>query len=178
MNRRTLLKFGVAGTALLAVGGVGVSLQSSAPAPQPVDGLRVLSDQEHAALHAIAEALLPGTRGFPTAAEIGVATKVDTALSHMHPSDVFEIKMIIRMMENGLFNFVFNRNLRPLSRQTVEVRQSILDSWRIGKPWPTRAMFKSIHDLCAASYYTDPRVFPHIGYPGPPDFRALEVVRP
>ena len=77
MKRRSLLKLGLGGGAILALGGVGLSLRGPTRSRPVPEHLRVLSERQYLTLAAVAHRVCPPREGAPTADEVQVATKLD-----------------------------------------------------------------------------------------------------
>ena len=91
-TRRSLLKKGLFGGGLLALSGVGLSLQSSYVAHPPNVGLKILTEQAYGTLLALIQHVLPSQEGFPATDEnYRVAERVDALLAKMHPADGEEL---------------------------------------------------------------------------------------
>src|SRR5262249_47486694 len=78
LSRRSLLKRGLLGGSLLALGGMGfLALRGGRAVPLPPEGLRVFSPREYAVLDAVARRLVRPRKGWPTVDELGVALAAD-----------------------------------------------------------------------------------------------------
>src|SRR5687767_11904154 len=79
LSRRSLLKRGLMGGALLAVGGgSALALRRTKLVPLPKEGLSVLDPVEYAIMHAIGARVVPAREGFP---QLDVAANVDKILA-------------------------------------------------------------------------------------------------
>jgi hypothetical protein len=162
LNRRRLLAGGVAA---LAVAGVGLAAWPGAQRPAP-DGLRVLSPAEWSTIAALAEAVLDvSSEDRPTAATVDVATLVDAFLDRLHPATANETRTAVQLLENGLSGFVLDRRLGPFSRQSLGERRRIVRTWQTSRLSLPRTVIKALVGLVLASYWSDPRTFPFVGYP-------------
>lgn len=171
-TRRALLGAGVAGVALVALGGVGLSLQGTVMRA-PARALKVLDAREYSILAAIVEALLPGGEGLADGLALAVPERVDDALATWHPEPAGEFRQVLRLMENAVFGFVFDQRVRPLSALPLERRARALDAWRTSAVPVRRAAFKAVCNLCNFAYWAQPETWPFVGYDGPPDFSGL-----
>jgi len=168
-SRRSLLRLGLAGSAVLAVGGIGLSLRPPVAVPSP-GPLRVFSAREHSICAAIADTMCPGGVGLPTATELGVAAKLDALLSTVHPGVGKEIRQVLHLMENPLAALAFDGRLTPFSHLSAADRATALELWRTSSLGVRRQAYKGLHGLINAAYWGDPRTYGHGGYPGPPDY--------
>jgi hypothetical protein len=138
----------------------------------PPQGLKVFDDRQYSILTAIAETLCPGGEGLPDANEIGVAAKVDHLLDRMHPADAQEFCQAIELMENALMGLAFEGRFNTLSASSPAVRESALEGWRTSGLTLRRKAFTAVAGLCLGSYWSDPRTYAFVGYPGPPPLGA------
>lgn len=166
MNRRSLLKVGLAGSALLALGGIGLGLRSGRPRV-PQTTLRALNPRAFDALAAAAEVLVPGGDGLPTAHEVQVAEGVDEALAHCHPGVQKEMNQVLGLLENALSGLILDGRTQCFSACDAPTRLDILVSWQNADTAVLRSAFKAIHGFCSGVYWSSPLLAPHIGYPGP-----------
>ena len=168
-SRRSLLKLGLGGSALLAVGGVGLSLR--APVAVPAAGpLRVFSPAEYSICAALADTLCPGGGGLPTATEIGVPGKLDMLLDTLHPGVGKEICQVLHLVENPVASLLFDQRVTPFSHLDAAGRAEALMLWRSSSLSVRRQAYKGLHGLINAAYWGDPRTYAFTGYPGPPDY--------
>jgi hypothetical protein len=179
-TRRSILGLGLGGAAVLALGGVGLALRPGAGGPAP-EGLQALDPDAYRVLEAFAARVCPGsTSGFPSAAEIGLARKVDAHLATMHPADVAELRQALLLLENALAGFLLEGRTTPFTASSPAVQDRALAAWRSHRLGVLRKAYKGLRALCATAYYSDPRVFAAVGYRGPPDFgqRYAPAIQP
>ncbi len=173
-TRRRFLQLGVAGSALLLASTASLALRGSAMVPVPED-LTALSPREYSILWAIAETLLPGDEHFPAASALGVTAQADRMLAAYHPADAEDVRRALVLVENALTGLLFDGRLDSLSRAPVAVRRQVLEGWRDSSVTLRRTVFKTLHNLCNAAYWGNPRVYALVGYPGPPRFPVAAV---
>lgn len=175
-SRRTLLRSGLASGALLALGGTGLALFPTARRTPPSDTLRVLTDDEHAILAAVARrTCAPPSAVSPGADAIDVALLADRLLERASEEQVADLKTVIHLFENGLVGALFFERVRPFTQLDDAAQDAVLTAWRDSRIGLRRAVFRALTGLTALLYYGDPRVWPSVGYPGPPDPRALRA---
>ena len=167
ITRRTVLKFGLGGAAALTVSALTPLPAYAGP---PVGGLQVLSAGEHRVLEALAERIAPGGDGFPPASELGVAALVDEALVQLPPGDAADLRAAIRLFDSPLTMLLLGARSKAFTRCTSEEQDAFLQAWRTGSDLQ-RKVFKAVQALCASAYWSNPRVYEGVGYPGPPDFK-------
>src|SRR5690606_29612367 len=167
ITRRTLLRYGLGGGLLLLAGGAGLSLQPSRRRA-PRAPLRALDERSFSVLAAVVDRMLPPRPGYPSAAELGIAERVDAFLAEGDPAVARKFRHALLLLENGLAGFLFDGRARHFARLPPEAQDRVLDAWRTSA-WSFRRMvYRALHGLCMAVYSTCPEVFPAVGYPGPP----------
>jgi len=169
LSRRTVIRYGLGGAVALAAGGVGLSLQRTAPRA-PSRPLRALDERTFSILAAVADRVAPSRAGFPAASELQVAEKVDELLASVHPAVVEEITQVLHLLENGLAGLVFDGRPRAFTALDPGAQDQALDAWKRSRLGLRRTAYKALRGLCAAAYYASPAIYPAVGYPGPPDF--------
>ncbi len=174
-SRRTLLKVGWAGAALLAVGG-GMLGTRGGVLREPRAKLHRLSVHEFSIVAAMADRFHPGVGGLPTAWELRVPEKLDGLLWSMHPADSHELQNGLRFFENALTGAILDRRFNTFTASTPSEQDAIIETWRGSSMFTRRMLIKATRGLTASIYWADPRVFSHCGYPGPPNFG--NVVQP
>ena len=171
VSRRAVLKFGVAGAVALAMGGVGLGLRgTSMRVPPP--SLKVLDARQYSILAAIAETLCPGEAGLPDANTLQVALKVDHLLDRLNPADAQEFCQAIALIENALTGLVFEGRFTTLSASAPSTRLRALEGWRTSRLTLRRKAYTAVSGMCVGAYWSDPRVYAFVGYPGPPPLGA------
>lgn len=165
-DRRTILKAGMLGSALLAVGGVGLALREGTPRA-PAVALRVLDARGFSTLAAAAEVLVPGGAGLPSPSEVQVTETVDAALAHCHPGVQKEMKQLLSLLENALAGLLLDGRPRCFSACDHATRERVLASWQTAYNPLLRSGFKALHGFCSGAYWSSSAVAPLIGYPGP-----------
>jgi Gluconate 2-dehydrogenase subunit 3 len=169
LSRRSLLKRGLLGGSLLAVGGLGfLALRGGRAVALPPEGLRVFSPREYAVLDAVAHRLVRPRAGWPTVEEVGVALAADRIAERTEPSARKELKQLLGLFENGLAGFLFGARTRPFTALDGEEQDRVLGEWRDSALAIRRTGFTALRTLVLAGYYRSPRVWPPMGYPGLP----------
>lgn len=169
MSRRTLFKVGLGGTALLAVGGIGLSLQGSR-LREPRRPLKVLDTLEFSVLAAFADRLAPHQPPFPTAWELQVAESVDLHLSTIHPGDATDFRKALALLESAVAGAIFDGRFRPFTACTPEAQDATMAAWRTSSVGIRRQAFRAMSGLCHAAYFGSKESYAAVGYPGPPDY--------
>ena len=111
VSRRTILKYGLGGASLLALGGAGLAMRPTKMVT-PQRELLLLSPTEYSILVAVASAMLDGVEGFPSARETQIAETVDEALYSCHPGVQKEFVQLLGLLESALAAQDFDRAMR------------------------------------------------------------------
>lgn len=177
VSRRSLLKVGLVGTGVAAIGGVGLAMRGPAMRELP-PGLKVFNAKEFSIAAAVADVICPERgQGAPGATAIEVAVKLDGVFSALAPAVQKEAKILFTAFDNALLGFVFERRFTPFSQLSREAQITSLQSWAESGVAFRRTAYLTIRGLCSAMYYGDDRTWERIGYAGPPH-AMVAVVRP
>ena len=170
LSRRSVLKRGLVGGALLAAGGAGfLAFRGGASVPLPADGLQVFTPGQFAVLDAVSRRMVRPRHGWPTVDEIGVARAADRIAAQVEPSAQKELRQLLGLFENGLAGFLFGARTRPFTRLDGAEQDRVLAEWRDSRLAVRRTGYAALRTLVLAGYYQSPSVWPAVGYPGPPD---------
>ena len=173
VTRRTLLKVGFAGGALLFC---GRWLYTKTLVPgRPDPRFHVLDEGARAIVAAIVPVLLdgalPGGSGFAAAREEVVAN-VDLAVAGLPPEARKQLAQLFALLtyapSRGLMTGIWS----PVGEASTEAIAAFLARWRDSRFALLRTAYGALHQLIVAAWYGSPRAWPEIGYPGPP---SLEV---
>jgi hypothetical protein len=164
LGRRRLIQVGIAGTALLTVGGGALSWITRGYALRAGEVAIGLSVKQMCVARAVVEALTPGGDGLPSGLELEVHQRVDEQVWAADPGMADDLRAALELIEHvppllgGFGRFtaldlasrqaVFDRLLRSRRDLFVQIAMA----------------FKQLVQLC---YYADERVWPAIGYDGP-----------
>ncbi|HUM10077.1 MAG TPA: gluconate 2-dehydrogenase subunit 3 family protein [Myxococcaceae bacterium] len=169
LSRRSLIKRGLVGGALLAAGGAGfLALRGGLPVTLPPDGLLVFSPAQFAVLDAVARRMVRPRPGWPTVDEVGVARAADRIAARVEPSAQKELKQLLGLFENGLAGFLFGGRTRPFTRLEGAEQDAVLAEWRDSRLAVRRTGHAALRTLVLAGYYQTPSIWPAVGYSGPP----------
>lgn len=173
-SRRRLALGSIGGLAIVGLGSAGLALQSTRRPAPPSEALSVLTLDEHAIVSAVAARTCPQPGpDVPGADAIGVGLKADRLLARAEPEAVADVKTVLAIFESGLTGAVFLERVRPFTQLDPEAQDRVLSAWRDSSIALRRTISRALSSLTTALYYGDPRTWPGIGYPGPPDHEAL-----
>lgn len=167
-SRRGVLKKGLFGGALLALGGgAWLFTRPSAVVALP-DGLKVLGTREYACMHALVQRFIPPNEGFPDADSLNTTVAADGVLALMDDSTRDELKQLINLFENALPGFLFGRRREPFSMLPMDQQFAVLDEWRDSRLTLRRTGYLALRGVVMAAYFGNPKTWPAVKYPGPP----------
>jgi len=175
-ERRSFLKKGIFGAALLLVGGaVPIALRGGIDRARPRGALRLFTPHEYAIFAAIASRIVPGdgadagsTGSWPTAEDLDCAGKADALIAQAHPAVGAEFRQLLRLFESGLSGLFTNAQPTPFTRLTPAEMDARLEAWRHSRVALLRSGYQALKRLAQATYYSSPEVYARVGYPGPP----------
>lgn len=173
-SRRSLVRGSIGGGLLLGLGGFGLALQSTTRGRAPTESLRVLSLDEYAIMQSVASRVCPQPApDVPGADGVDVGVLVDRLLERMGPEASADVKKVLALFENGLVGALFLERTKPFTQLDPEAQDRVLLAWRDSSLTLRRSVYRALCSLTASMYYADPRTWPGIGYPGPPNPTAL-----
>ena len=173
LNRRSVLKRGLFGGALLAVGGGTVlAFRGSKLVPVSAEGLEVLDQVEYSVVAALARRIVVPAKG-PSVDEVRVAFNFDRVLGRASGDARKEVKQLLRLFENALAGFLFGARTAPFTAMSSEAQDEVLREWRDSRLEVRRTGFTALRTIVMASYYGAEQAWPAASYPGPP-MRAIK----
>lgn len=164
MDRRSLLKRGLLGGALLVLGGTGLALYPTRHLAAPERPLLVLDARGFQVILAIARRLIPGSGVDP----IAIVHSVDTALTRLPIEAQRDLVKLLGLFENALPGLLLDGQLGPFTRLDGPAQDRVLESWRDSRIALRCSGYQVIRKLCLGAYYGDPSSWAPIHYPGPP----------
>lgn len=165
-SRRTFLKVGLGGSALLALGGLGLGLQSSALV-EPLRPLKALSPQRYAVLAAFADAVLPSRGGLPKPRDVGVAQLLDDTFATLDAITVQEIGQVLDLLESPVAGLLLDARTRPFTQLDPDEQRALVTGWSRARIPVLRTAFRALFGLCGAAYWSATQLRGPLGYPGP-----------
>ena len=160
VTRRTLLKAGLVGGALLAVGGGAALLAGRDPAADRATVLR-------AVVPAILAGALPES-GEARREAIGRAVEgVGTAIAGLSPAAQKEIGQLFSLLALAPGRLALAGVSSPWDEASVEQVSAFLQDWRTHRLALMQSGYHALHDLVFGAWYGDERSWAAIGYGGP-----------
>jgi hypothetical protein len=167
-TRRGVLRKGLIGGALLALGGGGfLFTRKSVEVDLPADGLLVLTPKELAVVTALAWRLIPRRDGFPDVEALQVARGCDRILALVDATALTETKQLLLLLENALPNFLFGRRTSTFTVMSTDEQDEVLREWQTSRITVRRSGFTALRGLVMAAYFQSDKTWAPTGYPGP-----------
>lgn len=167
MQRRTVLKLGLAGAGVLAVAGGGLALLR----PGLVDGR--LAPAGRAVFEAVARAVLDGSLPADAAAQRQALAahlqRVDDAVAAFPPAVRGELSQLLALLGSAPGRVVFAGLAPAWGDASVAELQTALQGLRLSRLTLRRQAYHALRDLTNAAYYADRSTWAALGYPGPTD---------
>lgn len=163
MNRRTFLKRGLFGGALLALAGTGLSLVPGKPFGAPLGPLVSLEPKAFQTLAAFAARVVTAKGRDP----IAIAQGVDKLLAGATPEARSDINKLLGLFDNALGSFVLDLRVRPFTRLDGAAQDEAIKQWRDSKLAVRRTGYEALRKLCLATYYADESSWGPLGYDPP-----------
>lgn len=165
MQRRNLLKLGLASAAVLALAGGAASMMQ----PGLVDG-RLGSAGRTVVIHvgrALLEGSLPAGPQSRQAALQGLLERVDALTAALPPHAQAELSQLLAL----LATLPGRRALAGLEPDWADAGapeiQQALQSMRTSGLSLRQQAYQALHDIVGAAYFSDAQTWGQLGYPGP-----------
>jgi len=169
LSRRSLVKRGLVGGALLAAGGAGfLAFRGGASVPLPADGLQAFTPEQFAVLDALSRRMVRPRPGWPTVDEVGVARAADRIAAQVEPSARKELQQLLGLFDSALAGFLLGGRTRPFTRLDGAEQDRVLVEWRDSGLALRRTGYAALRTLVLAGYYQSPAIWKAVGYSGPP----------
>jgi hypothetical protein len=169
MDRRSFLKKGLLGGAVLVLGGGAIALQPTRHLASPSGPLRVLDERGFQVMVAIAARVVPVEGADPAA----IAQGVDLALSRAVPEAQADLRKVLGLFENALPGLLLDGRARPFTTLDPAAQDRVLEAWRDSRLVLRRGAYHAIRKLCLAAYYGEQAAWRSLRYPGPPMLGGL-----
>lgn len=172
LSRRTLLKAGIAGGAVLVLARwlYTTSAPPSLSTPAPV---AALDDRGRGVVIAIAPVMLADALPANDPAVLhDVVAGVEQAIAGLPPAVRKEIDQLFALLSLAPTRALVAGVWSPWPQASPEAVSAFLDRWRNSRLALLRSGHGALHQLFFAAWYGNSRAWPAIGYAGPP---LLEV---
>jgi hypothetical protein len=165
MQRRKLLKIGMASSAVLLVAGGAMVLL------QPGLNGRVLSAGGREVFAAIGRAVLdrtlPADPNARAAALHALMDRIDSVVQGLPPQAQGELAQLLALMASHAGRLALAGLATPWTEATVAEIQQALQGMRLSRLALRQQAYAALHDITASAYFSDASTWPLLGYPGP-----------
>jgi hypothetical protein len=159
VDRRTFLKRGLLGGAVLVLGGGALAVIPTKELAAPTRALAVLEPRSFQVIIAIARRVCP-----PTADVVKVAHGVDDILRQTPVEAQGDFNKLLGLFENALPGFLFDQHFLPFTRLSGDAQDAVLRDWRDSRLVIRRTGYHALRKICLATAYADDAQWPAIGY--------------
>lgn len=163
MNRRTLLKRGLLGGAVLLLGGTGLALSPTREAFKASGPLQVLSPRGFQVLAAVARRVVVAPEVDPAA----IALAADGALTYLPREAQEDVGKLLGLFENALGGLLLDGRVTPFTRLDPEEQDAVLKGWQGSRLVLRRTGYQVLRKLCLSAHYAMPSSWAPIGFPKP-----------
>jgi hypothetical protein len=168
-SRRTVLQTGLLGGALLWLVSAAAPARAQAPAGPRGEAFEFLTADDQAIVTAIAPVLLAGALPEDEAAVAEVVRGVDIAISGLPPATRAELRELFDLLGLAPTRALLAGLWSPWGEASPEDIADFLEGWRTSWFALLRSGYVGLHELIVAAWYGNPKSWPHMGYPGPPE---------
>jgi hypothetical protein len=166
VQRRTFLKRGLFGGALLtAGGGAAFALFPSRVRFTAREALHVLDAKSFNVMASIAARVVTAEGADP----VTITHTIDQALARAVPEAQHDIVQLLGLFENALTGLLLDGRFKPFTQLEGQAQDAVLLAWRYSRLVLRRGAYKALKNLCVTSYYRKEDAWHQTGYPGPPD---------
>jgi len=168
-SRRSFLRKGLIGGALLALGGVGLAVYPSKEVGVATAPLEALEPRAFQVLVALASRIVTATGSNPVA----IAHSADRTLSYALPETQEAINKLLGLFENALPGLLFDGRLQPFTRLSAQSQDAVLESWRTSRIELRRTGYQALRKLVLAAHYIEESSWGPLAYSPPRGFSAM-----
>jgi hypothetical protein len=165
MQRRSLLALGAVSAALLAVGGGTLALL------KPGLHEAKLSNGAREVFSGASRALLEGslpTDGEPLQAALeGLLQRIDGVVAALPPHAQSELSQLLALLSSAAGRRALAGLDDPWAVASVPDIQQALQAMRVSRISLRQQAYQALHDIVGGAYFSDPRTWNLLGYPGP-----------
>lgn len=164
MDRRTFLKRGAIGGALLALGAGGLLAWPGRMVAAPKRALKSIDGRAFQVLVAVAQRIV----AVPGADAVEIAHRVDETFVYASAEARHDLGALLGLLEAALPGAVLDFRLGPFTTLSPARQDVVLRTWRDSSIAVRRAGFEALRKVCLAAHYGDPATWASIGHPQPP----------
>lgn len=170
-SRRSFLKRGLFGGALLLFAGVGLSAIPGAHVADPVAPLAVFDDRAFQVLVAVARRVVVAK----DVDYVALAHRIDESLTHAVPEARADVVKLLHLLDSALAGVLFDRRATPFTRLSADDQDAVLLEWRESSLALRRSGYQALRKLCLVAHWGEEASFAAVGYapPAPGSFRPV-----
>jgi hypothetical protein len=163
MNRRAFLKTGLAGGALLALGGTSLALFPTRHMAAPTRPLVGLDDRGFQVMVAVARRVVVD----PGADAVAIAQGVDDLVARLPVEVKRDLLRLLGLFESALGGLLLDGRGLPFTRLSPEGQDRVLERWRSSRIALRRSGYQGLKKICYLAHYSEPWSWAAIGFPPP-----------
>jgi hypothetical protein len=165
MQRRTLLKLGIASSTVLVLAGGAAALIE----PGLIGGRLSASGREvfSAVGRAVLDKSIPADDGARKIAFNGLLTRVDTLVTGLPPHAQAELSQLLSLLATSGGRRTLAGLSQPWADASVADIQQALQGMRLSSLALRQQAYGALHDITAGAYFSDEATWSLLGYPGP-----------
>ena len=165
MQRRSLLKLGLASAAVLSVAGGAIALLQ----PGLVDSRLTVAGRAvfTAVGRAVLEGSLPPESVRQQIAIAGLLERIDGLVAALPPHAQDELAQLLSLLHSGAGRRAIAGLATDWAQASTSDVQQALQSMRLSSLALRQQAYQALHDIVGGAYYSDPSTWVQLGYPGP-----------
>ena len=165
MQRRTLLKLGIASATVLGLAGGAAALIE----PGFTGGRLSGSGREvfSAVGRAVLDKSIPADEGARQIALDGLLTRIDTLVAGLPPHAQAELSRLLSLLATAGGRRALAGLSQPWADASVTDIQHALQGMRLSSLALRQQAYGALHDITAGAYFSDEATWSLMGYPGP-----------
>jgi len=163
MERRRFVQGGLAGAALLILGGTGLAIFPSRATAEPLRPLRALDLRGFHVLVAVAPRIVLD----PGADPVSIAHGVDEIVSRLPREVQQDMGKLLGLFENALGGLLMDGRVLPFTRLSPGDQDRTLARWRSSRIALRRGGYQALKKLCCIAHYEQPWSWAAVGFPAP-----------
>jgi hypothetical protein len=165
MQRRSLLKLGLASAAVLSVAGGALALLQ----PGLVDSRLTPAGRAvfTAVGRAVLEGSLPAESGAQRIAIAGLLERIDALVGALPSHAQAELSQLLSLLHSGAGRRALAQLATDWAVASLSEVQQALQSMRLSSLALRQQAYQALHDIVGGAYYSDPSTWAQLGYPGP-----------
>lgn len=168
-SRRSFLRKGLLGSALLLLGGDALSLYPSKHIAAPTAPLGALEASAFQVLVAVASRVVTVSGADPVA----IAHGVDRALTYALPESQVAMNQLLGLFENALPGLLLDGRVKPFTHLSPESQDSVLESWRRSRLTLRRSGYQALRRLVLSAHYVEESSWGALHYQPPSGMSAM-----